>query len=262
MKRSLFISTLLVTTASFCAADDIILNGADWENAAIVYTGKETLSSTKNTPVKGAALNSDGEVRISGAASIEFSQNKTVNTYTSAHDATVVPTDLAAGGAIQGDTVTISGNEGCISFTDNELRAKTTNDARTRVRGGAIKGREVYINNNTVSSINFSGNKAFDDYKAWDDTAGKQVDKPKFSGGGAVYADATLTISGNKGAAVTFSNNEAGKGGAVSGGYKSAVTISGNGMVSFTENVAQYGGAAYNGVYVYEGGNVAGYSEM
>lgn len=256
MKRPFFLSILLIAHTPLAQAEDIILNGGE-----VNYADKSLVSSTKNQQVKGAALNSDGTVMISGATGIKFSQNKTANTYTSSHAVTVVPADLAAGGAIHGDTVTISGNEGSISFTDNELRAKTTNDARARVRGGAVKGREVHIDNNEVGSISFAGNMAADEYKAWDATAGMQVDKPKFSCGGALYADEVITVSGNSKADLSFSNNQAGKGGAISAGYGSTMTLSGNGQISFAGNVAAYGGAAYTGAHIYlNNTNTPGYA--
>lgn len=255
MKRTFFLSALLAVLVHPAQAEDIILNGGD-----VNYADKILVIDTKDAKVKGAALNSETTVSITGAAKVNFSGNLTQNSYGSAH--TVTDADLATGGAVNGGTVIICGNSGNISFTDNELRAKTTNDARSRVRGGAIKGDTVSICNNRGSCITFSGNMAADEYKAWDSTVGAQTDQPRFSYGGAVYADTSLTISGNSGVAVTFSNNEAGKGGAISGGYESVVTLSDNGMVSFTDNLAEYGGAAYNGAYMYNGGNVCGKSEL
>lgn len=248
MKRNYLILLLLSAVPGAVTAADTSYNG---------YT---QTSSSKDGQVKGAALSSDGEVTISGYGNVSFTDNLTKNSYTSSHS--TADTDLAAGGAIYGGTsVTISSNSGDITFSNNELRAKTTNDARTRVRGGAIKGGTVSLLNNTGGKISFSGNLAADEYKAWDATVGAQVDKPRFSVGGAIYADTVLTISGN--GDINFNANEAGKGGAISAGYGSTMTLSGNGQVTFSGNKAEHGGAAYTGAYIYKNGsNTAGSAEL
>jgi len=234
------------------AAEDIVLRGGDIE-----YSGYSKEESTKDAQVKGAALSTEDAVIIQECGEVTFSNNRTRNSYSSTHS--TKNADLAAGGAVYGGTVTLSGNSGDITFTNNELRAKTTNDARTRVRGGAVKAAAVDISGNKGSTITFSGNKAWDDYKAWDATAGTQVDKPRFSCGGAVYADMALSISNNTGVAISFNNNEAGKGGALSAGYEGSIALTGNGEVSFSGNVAEYGGAVYTGAYIYKNNtNTAG----
>ena len=248
MKCNKLILSLLAAVTGAAAAADISYNG---------YT---QTSSSRDGQVKGAALSSDGEVTISGYGNVSFTDNLTKNSYTSSHSTT--DADLAVGGAVYaGTSVTISGNIGDITFSDNELRAKTTNDARTRVRGGAIKGGTISILDNAGGEISFLGNQAADDYKAWDATVGAQVDKPRFSAGGAIYADTELTVSGNGN--ISFSTNEAGKGGAISAGYGSVMTLAGNGTVSFSDNKAENGGAAYTGVYIYKNGsNTAGSAEL
>ena len=254
MKRTIFIAAVLSCIVGMVHADDITLTGG-----SIDYTNKAVTSSTKDGKVLGGALSSDSTISISGAESINFTSNTAQNSYTSSH--TTADVDLAAGGAIYGATVNISGTSGDITFNENTIRAKTTNDARTRVRGGAIKGGSVSITNNEGSQLSFTGNKAYDEYKAWDNTAGAQIDKPRFSYGGAIYADTALTISGN--GAINFSGNEAGRGGAISAGYGSTMTLSGNGVLTFSGNVAEYGGAAYNGAYIYKNNtNTAGAANL
>lgn len=256
MKPRLNIAIILGMMAASATAADVSLSGGD-----ISYSGESVSHSTKDATVLGGAVSSETQVSISGATSISFKNNSATNSYTSSH--TTKNADIAAGGAIYGGTVTVSGNNGPILFEGNTIRMKTTNDARSRVRGGAIKGGSVSISNNTGESISFSGNSAYDNYKAWDESVGAQVDKPKFSSGGAIYADTELSISGNSGASISFSNNQAGKGGAISSGYNSSMTLTGNGDVSFTGNVAQYGGAAYTGCYVYlNSSNTAGYASL
>lgn len=254
MKRTLFLAAMMASTVGLAHAEDIILTGGN-----VSYTDKAVTSSTKDGKVRGGALCSDGAVSISGAESIRFAGNTAHNTYTSSH--TTADVDLAAGGAIYGAAVSISATGGDISFNENIIRAKTTNDARTRVRGGAIKAGTVSIENNAGGRISFTGNKVYDEYKAWDDTAQAQIDKPRFSYGGAIYADTAMGISGN--GSIDFSGNEAGRGGAISAGYGSATTISENGVVTFSGNIAEYGGAAYNGAYIYKNStNTAGYANM
>ena len=256
MKHRLILASILSIIAGQSKAESINLTGGD-----ISYTYYTQTSSSQNARVKGAALNSDTAICISEADSIIFSNNLTQNSYTSSH--TTVDADLAAGGAIHGGTVTLSNNKGDINFSENALRAKTSNDARTRVRGGAIKGGTVSICNNESSSITFTGNKAVDEYKAWDSTVGAQTDQPRFSCGGAVYANTTLTISGNRESQISFSNNEAGKGGAVSAGYGSAITISDNGTIRFSNNTAENGGSVYTGAYIYlNNSNTPGNAEL
>ena len=243
MKRTIFIATLMSCVACTVHAEDVTVTGG-----SINYTDKAVTSSAKDGKVFGGAISSDGAVSISGAQSINFASNAAQNTYSSSH--TTADADLAAGGAIYGASVNISGTSGDITFTENTIRAKTTNDARTRVRGGAIKGGTVSITNNTGRTISFTGNKAYDEYKAWDETAQTQIDKPRFSYGGAIYADTAMNISGN--GDINFTGNEAGRGGAISAGHGSTITLTGNGLLSFSGNVAEYGGAAYNGAYIYK----------
>ena len=254
MKRTIFIVSVLFCVVGITHADDIILTGS-----SIYYANQAVTSSTKDGKVTGGALSSDSSVSINGAESINFTSNTAHNSYTSSH--TTADVDLAGGGAIYGASINISGTSGDISFKENTIRAKTTNDSRTRVRGGAIKGETVSITDNTGSQLSFTGNKAYDEYKAWDNTAGAQTDKPRFSYGGAIYADTALTISGN--GSINFSGNEAGRGGAVSAGYSSTMTLSGNGALTFSGNVAEYGGAAYNGAYIYKNStNTAGAANL
>lgn len=255
MKRTLYIAALLAIPS--VSADDITLNGG-----VVNYEGKNVTNSNRNGVVKGAALNSEGTVTITGAESVNFSGNVTKNSYSSSHDYKIVPNDLAVGGAIYGGTVKINSNSGNISFASNELRALSSNDFRLRVRGGAVKGSTVEISGNTGQQISFTGNAAYDEYKAWDDTAGTQVDKPKFSCGGAVYADNNLSIIGNSGVDISFSNNKAGKGGAIAAGYQSTMLLSGNGKLSFTSNIAENGGAAYTGAPIYQNGSKTGYGTL
>ena len=254
MKRTIFIAALMSCVACTVRAEDVTVTGG-----SINYTDKAVTSSSKDGKVLGGAMSSDGAVSISGAQSINFSNNTAHNAYTSAH--TTADVDLAAGGAIYATSINISSTSGDITFTENTIRAKTTNDARTRVRGGALKGGTVSITNNTGSNISFTGNKAYDEYKAWDETAQGQIDKPRFSYGGAIYADTAMSISGNGN--LTFSGNEAGRGGAISAGYGATTTLSGNGILSFSGNIAEYGGAAYNGAYIYKNNtNAAGYANL
>lgn len=250
MKRTIFITAVLSCVVGTARADDIILT-----ESSIDYTNKAVTSSTRDGKVLGGALSSDSTVSISGAESINFTSNTAHNSYTSSH--TTADVDLAAGGAIYGATVNISGTSGGITFKENTIRAKTTNDARTRVRGGAIKGGTVSITNNAGSQLSFTGNKAYDEYKAYDSTVGAQVDKPRFSYGGAIYADTAMTLSGN--GSINFTGNEAGRGGAISAGHGSTMMLADNGALSFSGNVAEYGGAAYNGAYIYKNStNTAG----
>ena len=254
MKRTLFLSVMLTSAIGLACAEDISLTGGN-----IVHMNQAATSSSKDGKVSGGALSSDSAVSISGAESINFTGNTAHNSYASSH--TTADVDLAAGGAIYGASVNISGTSGSLSFSENTIRAKTTNDARTRVRGGAIKGGTVSISDNSASQISFAGNKAYDEYKAWDDTAQAQIDKPRFSYGGAIYADTAMSINGNGG--IHFSGNEAGRGGAVSSGCGSTTTFSENGHLAFSGNVAEYGGAAYNGAYIYKNStNTAGSANM
>lgn len=255
MKRTLIIAAVLAMSLSWARAEDINISGE-----TVNYSDYELTVSTKDTVVKGAALHGDAAVNIMASGNIIFSNNSAVNSYTSSH--TTNDADLGAGAAICGESVTISGNSGSINFTDNFLSVKTSNDARSRVRGGAVKGGTVSISNNTGSSISFSGNKAYDQYKANDTTLGTQVDKPRFSSAGAIYADTALSITNNTNADISFSSNEGGKGGALGVGYEGAMEISGNGQVNFTGNVAEYGGAVYTGVYMYQSGNVSGKADL
>lgn len=72
-------------------------------------------------------------------------------------------------------------------------------------------------------------------------------------------ADTRVEIVGNSAAGVSFSGNESGKGGALAAGYEGILTVSGNGQVDFTGNIAEYGGAVCTGVYVYlNDENIAG----
>lgn len=235
MKRTIFLSTLLIILAPLAQAGDIILKGGE-----VDYTDKSQASSSKNTPVKGAALNSDSEVRISETTNIIFSGNLAQNTYASGHSG-YQAADLVAGGAIHGATVSIINNSGDISFTENEVKGQPTSDACSRVSGGAIKGGTISISNNIGSNITFDKNKALDVNNT----------NPVYPYGGALYADTTLDIKGNSNASVSFTGNVAGKGGAISAGYASATTISGNASVSFIGNEAGFGGAVYTGAYVY-----------
>ena len=245
MKRSIVLTTILAALAGTASAEDIVLTGGD-----IVYTGQSVTATSKDKVVKGGALSSEGAVSISGASGVSFCSNSAVNSYSSSH--TTADKDLAAGGAIYGGSVIISGNSGEILFDGNELRAKTSNDYRNRVRGGAIKGGTITLSGNSGGSMSFRSNKAWDSL----------VDKPGYSGGGALYADSELTISGNSGMAVTFSGNEAGNGGAASVGYHGTMNISGNGAVTFSGNVAQHGGAVCIGQSSYSGGSVKGWGEL
>ncbi|MBR5878047.1 MAG: hypothetical protein IKY91_00750 [Akkermansia sp.] len=251
MKRTIFIAAVLSSLISTTQADDITLTEGN-----IDYTNKAVTSSSKDGKVLGGALSSDGAVSISEAGSIIFAGNTAHNSYTSSNH-TTADVDLAAGGAIYGAAISISGTGGDITFNENIIRAKTTNDARTRVRGGAIKGGTVSITDNTEGLITFTGNIAYDEYKAYDSTVGAQVDKPRFSYGGAIYADTAMPLSGN--GAINFTGNEAGRGGAISAGYGSTMMLADNGALSFSGNVAEYGGAAYNGAYIYKNStNTAG----
>ncbi|MBQ8517726.1 MAG: hypothetical protein IJ498_09135, partial [Akkermansia sp.] len=145
--------------------------------------------------------------------------------------------DSSSGGAIYGDTITLSDN-GSVTFSGN--RASYVGGAIYGVEladelpsasasGGAIYGNTITLSGN--GSVEFIGNTATASDKAY---------------GGAIYGD-TVTLSGN--GSVTFSENTSGSdGGAIYAGSGSTITLSGNASVEFSGNSSYYdGGAIYGG---------------
>lgn len=259
MKRTLYILSLLALLAPLAQAE------------AFSYTHQNVTTATKDQAVVGGAAGvmADGTATFTDYEGITISNNTTQNTYTSSHTTKDVYYG-AGGGLYAAEAVEISNNTGDIAFENNILSFKTSNDGRSRVRGGAIKSGTVTIADNK-SDILFSGNKVWDQTKAW--VSGVQIDAPKFSAGGAIYGGndidvgtagsvAAISITGN--GSVTFNENEAGKGGAVASDYKTKMVISSNGQVTFSGNEAQYGGAVYTGVYVNISGttNTPGYGTL
>ena len=139
---------------------------------------------------------------------------------------------IAEGGAIDGNTITLSHN-GCVTFSGN-----TAFSSSYSVYGGAIGGDTITLSNN--GSVTFSGNTASGSYSA---------------DGGAIDGN-TITLSHN--GSVTFSGNTASsgsdsaEGGAIEGG---TITLSNNGSVTFSGNTASSGSDSAEGGAI-DGGTI------
>lgn len=211
------------------------------------YSNQTLSSSSKDGAVVGSGMTSESTLELLNYNSITFSGNQALNTYSSAH--TTKDGDIAAGAALYAPEISIQGTSGAILFNDNIISAKTSYETRPSVKGGAIKGNSINIDQNTGTSIIFDGNIALD--SIYDPTTATSVPNSTFSYGGAIYGINAISLANNGQAAITFSNNVAGKGGALAAGYQGSITLADNGELTFTGNKASYGGAIYTGASTY-----------
>lgn len=220
--------TMTISGASFSGNTSV-------SGGAISLTGGSinlaNTSFTNNTSTNGGAIYS--------SSSLTVGANVTFNTLTDAS-----PNIAENGGAlyIAGGTTTISGAQA--GFTENR----------------ADYGGAIYISSGTVnvsgSGVTFAENVVSNDGGAIYAGAGSRVnltgDSLSFTAntvtegsGGAIYASGDRVAITITSSASEFSGNAAntGIGGAILAGGGASVTVSG--AASFTNNIANYGGAVY-----------------
>ncbi len=198
-----------------------------WADASLVYTADGTLQIVRH----------EENVQETLTFSTRQTRNLEYNYYEGVcfRDITASGSSYAYGGAIEGDTITLS-NNGSVTFSGN-----TASGGSYGASGGAIKGNWGTITLSNNGSVTFSGNTASGSRDAW---------------GGAIYGE-TITLSDN--GSVTFRGNTSTSssskayGGAIYGASSSTITLSSNGRVTFSGNTSTasdrvaYGGAIHGG---------------
>ena len=140
----------------------------------------DSITFRGNKYTHGAAINSYGDITISGNKNVNFIENS-------------INSEFARGGAIYiavGGELSID-NNGDVSFIKNSAFHDTGND----ITGGAIYSRGCPVNISNNANVLFSGNYVSGAYKF-------NNDEPL---GGAIYCEGALSIVGNE--SVTFEKN-------------------------------------------------------